>query len=337
MTTAPDIIDFEIMLQTLKFATRQIVSELDRDQLAFQALDVMADFSQTNRLSIFILDDLKETALLIGSLDRGRFDLTPLSIKISDSPFHEVLENKHLGIYEPESDDSAVRPAYTTVDHPEKCFCLPLIGTKNKVLGFVCFAKSLENPLQKIQQEILTVLTTMIATALENAMLFHLATLDGLTGLYVRRYFDIRLQEELARLKRADGDLAILITDIDHFKTFNDTYGHQQGDIVLQELAQIFKQTARKDLDIACRYGGEEFVVILPATNLEGAIVFGERLRSRCEAHPYPGQDKPLRVTISGGIAAINSKNLVSREELIKIADQHLYEAKESGRNKIRF
>ena len=120
--------------------------------------------------------------------------------------------------------------------------------------------------------------------------------------------------------------------DVDHFKKFNDTYGHQQGDIVLIETAKLVKDSVRLKIDIPCRYGGEEFTIIMPETDAAGAKVLAERLRKRIEAYEYPGQEKALHVTISIGIS-IFPDDATEKLMLIKKADDALYRAKEAGRN----
>ena len=210
---------------------------------------------------------------------------------------------------------------------------MPLIGTENQFIGLIVM--EIAQPINPENMQVLRVLSTLVATTMENARLFRLATVDGLTGLYVRRYFDIRLKEEVARIKRHGGVVSILITDIDHFKLVNDRYGHQQGDMVLRELAQLFQQLVRQDIDIVCRYGGEEFVIIMPGTGSEGAALLGERLRNTCQNYPFSGQDIPLSVTISGGIASMTGEDDFTVRNFIKTADDNLYQAKAGGRNNI--
>ncbi|HNY13607.1 MAG TPA: diguanylate cyclase, partial [Candidatus Wallbacteria bacterium] len=118
----------------------------------------------------------------------------------------------------------------------------------------------------------------------------------------------------------------------DHFKKFNDTYGHQQGDIVLIESAKIVKDSVRLNIDVPCRYGGEEFTIIMPETDAAGALIVAERLRKRVEAYEYPGQATPLHVTISLGIS-IFPDDATEKMDLIKKSDDALYRAKEAGRN----
>ncbi|MBF0407287.1 MAG: CHASE2 domain-containing protein [Candidatus Riflebacteria bacterium] len=174
------------------------------------------------------------------------------------------------------------------------------------------------------------------ATALENARLYNLATVDNLTRLFVRQYFQIQLEQEFKRASRYGHDVSLLMTDIDHFKKFNDTYGHQQGDIVLREVADKVKKSLR-EIDIPSRYGGEEFSLILPETDIEGALTVAERIRKNVETHyvtRFSGGD-PLRVTISLGVSSFRKHSPASTEEMIKFADEGLYKAKSSGRNKV--
>ena len=126
-------------------------------------------------------------------------------------------------------------------------------------------------------------------TCMSNANLYHLAITDGLTQLYINRYFRQKLQDEIRRSKRFGRPVSLILLDIDHFKQFNDTYGHQQGDLVLVLVAKILRETVR-ETDIPCRYGGEEFVVVLPETGAEEALGLAERLRTAIADHEFPGR-----------------------------------------------
>ena len=163
-----------------------------------------------------------------------------------------------------------------------------------------------------------------------NKELEKLSTSDALTGLYNRRFLDNRLQVETSRSKRYSSELSIVIFDVDHFKKFNDEYGHSQGDRVLQSLGATLMDAVR-DLDLPCRYGGEEFLVILPETGLEGAHKIAERLRIIVENTEVDG----LSVTISLGVASCNKGKLEDPSKFIEIADKALYEAKQNGRNQV--
>ncbi|WP_426415260.1 sensor domain-containing diguanylate cyclase [Aestuariirhabdus sp. LZHN29] len=155
-----------------------------------------------------------------------------------------------------------------------------------------------------------------------------LSNTDALTRLFNRRFLDESLKAELERSYRYSSELSILMFDVDHFKKFNDNHGHEQGDRVLQAIAREMRRLSRS-VDFACRYGGEEFMIILPNTGLEGAGVLAERLRSDIEKTEVDG----LRVTISIGVASARDHKPSDAANFISIADTALYEAKDAGRN----
>ena len=158
------------------------------------------------------------------------------------------------------------------------------------------------------------------------------ATLDALTNLNNRRQFEVRLKQEIATTKRQKNPLCAMMVDIDFFKKVNDTYGHASGDAVLRTVASIIKEHLRES-DIPSRYGGEEFAVLLPYTHIEEAKIVGERLRKAVETTPIPIDKKNINVTISMGLAEFTPQE--TGEDLFKRADSALYEAKESGRNRV--
>lgn len=160
-----------------------------------------------------------------------------------------------------------------------------------------------------------------------------MSVLDGLTGLYNRRQFEITLEQEYNRTKRHPSDFSIAILDIDFFKKVNDTYGHQYGDYVLKTVADLMKQSFRKT-DLLYRYGGEELVMIMPETNIEGALIPVQRLRRMVEEYDFDYNGVKAKVTVSIGLS-MNYQNLNSSAEILKSADEALYKAKEGGRNRV--
>jgi len=173
------------------------------------------------------------------------------------------------------------------------------------------------------------------AVAIQNARLYELATVDGLTGLYVRRYFDSRLREELARAQRFGSSFAVVIMDLDDFKQLNDTHGHQVGDRVLREIAQVVRRNMR-GIDIAARYGGEEFAFILPRTGVVDAHGVAERIRSDIAEHRVVLADHTVvRVTASLGVAGYPESGGGDAASLVYRADVALYRAKATGKNRV--
>jgi diguanylate cyclase (GGDEF)-like protein len=169
----------------------------------------------------------------------------------------------------------------------------------------------------------------------ENRRLEELATTDPVTLVLNRRAFADRLRVEMDRSRRFGSSLSILMIDIDHFKRVNDTAGHLAGDNVLREVASEIGDAVRT-VDIVARYGGEEFVVILPETALEGAEVFGERLRERISGREFLAGDGKIRLTVSVGIATFPTQDVSTADELFARADSAMYRAKDSGRNQVR-
>ena len=184
---------------------------------------------------------------------------------------------------------------------------------------------------------LLRIYCNQAAVVLENAIVHerveNLAATDGLTGLFNRRYFDSAFARELARCDRSSSSLGLLLADIDHFKSFNDTYGHAMGDLVLKKVAGILSGALRK-ADVLARFGGEEFVILLPSVTARGALESAERLRqSVAGAGVHPGGPRK-QVTVSIG-AALFPTDASDSESLLKAADEALYEAKHLGRNRV--
>jgi diguanylate cyclase (GGDEF)-like protein len=186
-------------------------------------------------------------------------------------------------------------------------------------------------------QRLLESLALQIAAALQNAHLYELAMVDGLTGLFMRRYFDARIEEEVERSKRYGTAFSVVMMDVDDFKSLNDAHGHLIGDRVLRGIATVVKAQMR-GVDTAARYGGEEIAVILPRTEMVNAYNVGERIRAaiaelRITTDTEPAQ--ALRVTASFGIASYPESKAVDGEDLVRHADRALYRAKKTGKNRV--
>ncbi len=179
--------------------------------------------------------------------------------------------------------------------------------------------------IRKLQEELIR----------QNQLLKRLSTVDDLTGLYNRRHL-LRLYEQaVANALRYRYDLSVAMIDIDHFKAINDTHGHSTGDRVLQELAGLLRQSVRKG-DVAGRYGGEEFLVVLPHTPRAGAVAFAERFRQAVEAcEVRVASGVAVRVTVSVGVASVPETPVTEPWDLLRFADVALYEAKRAGRNRV--
>ena len=164
-----------------------------------------------------------------------------------------------------------------------------------------------------------------------------LSTRDGLTGIANRRHFDEYLAKEWNRSVRSGSQISLILCDIDHFKTYNDHYGHQKGDLCLQQVSSILEEYTRRESDLAARYGGEEFAIVLPDTTLDNAVNIAEKIRSAIvkAAISHDASEVTNIVTISMGVSTIRPNQVVFSAALIAEADRLLYQAKAEGRNRV--
>ncbi len=212
-------------------------------------------------------------------------------------------------------------------------FCLQLGNSGEQ--GFFMLSRSMAPAFSQEDMRFVETLAASMMTIIKNYQLYQLqkqlATTDGMTGLYNHRYFQDALGREISRSRRYGAPVSIVYMDIDHFKIFNDTYGHQVGDEVLKIVSRTIRRNLR-DSDVACRYGGEELVAILPDTPLEGAMAAAEKIRQGIESLLLPVNGKSVRITISSGVSEF-PRNASDKQSLIEAADGALYVAKEGGRN----
>ena len=213
---------------------------------------------------------------------------------------------------------------------------VPIIGLGG-FYGFIVFGeKVIGKGYTRHEIAYLDRLMKFTSISLQNNINYKNAITDYKTKLYNHSFFTRRLYEELARAKRYKMQLTLLILDIDHFKKFNDTYGHLLGDEVLFQISRMLEKSIRKE-DIAARFGGEEFVVILVQTGRDSGWIAAERIRKSIENMKIKYADTELNITVSIGAASLSGDNLVCSTYLLEQADTALYKSKEGGRNKTTF
>src|SRR3989339_35185 len=209
---------------------------------------------------------------------------------------------------------------------------IPMLYNKN-IIGIIRLDSDKENRFSQEDMSIISILVNVAEMTIENFSLLEktkeLSIIDGLTGVYVRKFFDERLQDEITRASRFKKTVCLALSDIDHFKNFNDTYGHQQGDEALKRFAQVLKRICR-ETDIISRYGGEEFSIIFPETTKSECINIAENIRTEFEKELINNQ----HITVSIGISLF-PEDAVEHNQLIRKADERLYKAKSTGRNRI--
>jgi len=164
--------------------------------------------------------------------------------------------------------------------------------------------------------------------------IYRLTILDGLTQIHNQRYMAEFLEREVVRSQRHARPLALLMIDLDRFKTINDTFGHLCGDFVLREMTDVIRATVRKE-DLFARYGGEEFVLVLVETAREEAVLVADRIRRLIADHPFQFESSPVNLTISIGIACMSGDMAITPASLLKTADDNLYQAKRAGRDRV--
>lgn len=326
----PELQKLKQLIEINTYITNSLVKEEVLKRILHQVKDILKCESS----SMLLADqELRILKFAIMSEDNESERLKDTGLKMGEGIAGTVWSNgMPLIINDPENDprfsDIADRKACTRT---RSIIAVPL-AVDGKIIGVIESINKINGDFLPFDLTILQYISTQAAIAIKNADLYNMATRDGMTKLFLHKYFKERLIEEIARASRYSHPLSLVMFDIDQFKSFNDTYGHQAGDHILKNVADIIQQNCR-DMDIACRYGGEEFTVILPETTIEDAYIFAERVRKAIESLKIPYGDHELQVTISGGIAATPPASPASMDEFIQMADQALYTSKADGRN----
>jgi diguanylate cyclase (GGDEF)-like protein len=268
--------------------------------------------------------DLKEGFRF--EINEGLYSYAYQKVKLVNIPDFQRFRGKYFRFSPDESGDQYIR----------SLIIIPIMSEKNQVSALLSVESSEPDQFQGEMETILFTLVSNAAVALNRARLYHqmelLAITDGLTQLYNHKHFQVVLEKEIERSKRYKRPVSLLILDIDHFKQFNDTYGHPVGDLVLREIAQAIREKLRAN-DFAARYGGEEFAVIVPENNEQGALQTAERIRQTIEKKVILSGNDKLHVTISIGCACYPT-HATEQRDLIDKADKALYYSKENGRNR---
>jgi diguanylate cyclase (GGDEF)-like protein len=211
--------------------------------------------------------------------------------------------------------------------------CAPLV-VNDEAIGVINAVNKRDGDFNSDDERLLNSLASLMARSIENSQLYNLAITDGLTGLFIKRYFEDRLQDIVEQSKRYHLTFSLIYADIDFFKSLNDTYGHVFGDSVIRNVAKYFLREARDNIDLVARIGGEEFAVILPETDKQGAVSFALRVRNVIEQELASSVGLDKTITMSFGVATYGEDGQ-SSNEMLKAADGALYDSKENGRNRV--
>lgn len=324
-------LDYRIMqLSTLYEVGKAISSVLDFRKLQNMILEIVVKVIRAERGSLMLLDD-SEKILTIGvAIGLSEEVARDARLEIGESVAGWVVKTcQPLFVRNTQTDKEfhTIKKAHIRAG---TLMCVPLMA-KDKLLGTLNVSRSEPESFSDKDFELFVNLANQAAIAIDNARLYRYAVTDEMTRLYNHRYFQQRLDEELQRADRYENFVSLIILDVDHFKKFNDTYGHPEGDRVLKTVARLIEKSVR-EVDIPARYGGEEFVVICPEKNGEGSLTPAERIRSAIESYDFRIDGKKIQITVSLGVACYPDQAR-SKAELIQKADFALYYSKHHGRN----
>jgi diguanylate cyclase (GGDEF)-like protein len=331
-----------VEIETLRLATGAVASTLNQEE----AIELILD-----QLALVVPYDSASVQLLHGNVleivgGRGFKDISAvLGLRFQlneDNASSVVFQTRKPFLLEdpPEKFAAFQEPPHNHI----KCWLgVPMI-VKDELIGIIALDSTERGTFTPDHQKAAVAFADQVAIALENARLFNqtqiLAITDSLTGLNNRRHLIEYAEKELLRAHRLNYPISLIMLDIDHFKVINDSHGHLVGDQILIQLAALMKNTIR-ELDLLGRYGGEEFIIILPHTNQETAISVAERLRILVSKEAFETDAGVLEITISLGVSAIDMANYAYPDVppdidiLTREADQALYKAKNSGRNQV--
>jgi diguanylate cyclase (GGDEF)-like protein len=317
-------------LEAINTIARQTTAVLEIGKLAEDVCSLTLESFGGDHASLLLFDEDR----LVLRANKG--SLTPLFIVGDEVPAVEGLLARALGSEKPIVENDVRRTGEYRAGSREtlSAVCLPLVSF-GQVLGLLVLESAHPDAFQPEDVNALESVADICAIAIQNARNFEqvrqLAYIDGLTGAFNRRYFEVRMAEEVARSSRHRLTFSVIMIDIDHFKELNDHFGHLRGDDVLRQVSAILSQQLRRS-DVVTRYGGEEFAIIAPEINLENAFAVADRLRRVLESWHFPGVTRS--VTISAGVAEFPSQGR-TRDEIVSAADEALYAAKQGCRNRV--
>ena len=317
-------------LEAINTIAQQSTAVMDLEELLVRVCSIIQQAFQVQHVSLL----LREEGDLVMRAHHGT--LTPAiapggRISASKQPWSNIIATHQTVL---ENDLGAILETARLFKESASRLSIPLISF-GQTLGILTLYSATRAAFRDNELQPLESVADICANSIQNAhyveRVKQLAYLDGLTGIFNRRFFEMRINEEIERARRYATGMAVIIADIDHFKRLNDEFGHLLGDEVLRQVSSIFHQQVRK-IDVVCRYGGEEFAILLTQTNEQQALTIAEKLRRQVQQWQFPGVPRPI--TVSAGVAAFPAHGR-SRDEIVRAADRGLYAAKQEGRNRV--
>jgi diguanylate cyclase (GGDEF)-like protein len=324
-------------LMTLQQSGKVLSSTLDLNELINISIDMFLETVWSNKGILMLFSDDRPELEVKAFKGMSKEEILELKKDPAETWAMTTIEKEKKPILAQELASKSSYQSYSTINRNLPFAVYVPMLKEGELYGVVKVGPKINGePFTENDLEFFATLSSQAVIAFENARLYSLAITDSITKLYVHRYFQLRLDEEVARSRRYNSTISLLMCDIDHFKSINDNYGHQQGDLILKEISKILRKNVRTT-DIAARYGGEEFAIILPETTQADAKIVAERIRRDVSQYEFasiiPGQP-PLKCSISIGVAGF-PLNADNKDQLIQKADSSLYRAKDMGRNKV--
>jgi diguanylate cyclase (GGDEF)-like protein len=296
----------------LNYATGLFSLSSDEQSLVRAALETCADFGHSNNVAFFRRN--KQQLELITLYGNGEMHPVSQSIPLEEIP-SAILNTGQMEIFDPSPCFPFPFPAESSGNMPTQCLCLPVANKTRDLVGMITLETD-PTTLHLNDLQALFLLTGIFGISLDNMYHFKLAITDGLTGVFARRYFDIRIAQELAKLRRKPGVFSILLIDLDHFKEVNDTLGHETGDRILCFAADTLTRNLRQDMDIICRYGGDEFIVIMPDTTEAQAGRIAERIRREYRQTVLEDFPPSMKRSLTASVLEVHQGEGLSQRDL---------------------
>ncbi len=319
-------------------ASQRLGSALTEDDVIEAGLAAAAEIAPFDFAAFTLHDAERRRHVVRRAVGEGAELFANLSFRDNSSLTAMAVKNRHYLPYRGEY-DSRQQVVFTQRNNlrgMDSLLILPLV-VREDAIGTFALAARRGDAFGDAVRPTLQMLANHVAVALANAAavrrLEEMATTDGLTGCLNKRAFLDELERKLRSAERFDRKLSLLVTDIDHFKSVNDTYGHATGDVVIKELGEILRRVKR-ETDVVARFGGEEFCVLCEETDTDGAMLLAERVREELEATVFQTELGRLQVTASVGVATFPTDAATSGA-LFESADRALYSAKHGGRNRV--
>lgn len=337
-----EIYDLKQMIEI----SRSLCTTLELSKLIESTLFITMAQMHVLAAGIFILNSVDSFAYSLGNNYNG-FDVDmskEYSIPMASTLVEYIVENREQVFTLKDLEKHITGSKELKLLQSLNITLLVPLVLKNRVNGLLVlgerFAAGAEDGAvyDEYDKQQISIIASLAAVAINNASLLELSSTDMMTHLKLKYYFFNVLTDKLDSAIMQDVHLSVLMFDIDFFKKFNDTYGHACGDYVLQQVASLIKGSIRSQ-DLASRYGGEEFTVLLSDTNKKDAVFIADRIRKNIEAYDFEYENKHMKVTVSGGVAVFSSETnpVKSAKALVDQADQALYVSKRNGRNRVTF